>query len=165
MVVHGFGGGKMLFLWIKVEWRPCRPPVNPLSTHCQPQHPTPVAFNHCRCWQAARAAVPRIWLRGGFRTWTVYLNNAAPHALKPVAPKCKRPWSPHGSNFRGTSPRGHSVAANLCSRVVSSVSRMGGMCGPPLPLQASDGSNLCATQGVGVGGGGVVNCDMSQKIQ
>ena len=31
---------------------------------------------------------------------------------------------------------------------------------------ASDGSNLCATQGVGVGGGGgVVNCDMSQKIQ
>ena len=30
----------------------------------------------------------------------------------------------------------------------------------------SDGSNLCATQGVGVGGGGgVVNCDMSQKIQ
>ena len=32
-------------------------------------------------------------------------------------------------------------------------------------FQGSDGSNLCATQGVGVGGGGVVNCDMSQKIQ
>ena len=33
--------------------------------------------------------------------------------------------------------------------------------------QCRDGSNLCATQGVGVGGegGGVVNCDMSQKIQ
>ena len=30
----------------------------------------------------------------------------------------------------------------------------------------TDGSNLCATQGVGVGGeGGGMNCDMSQKIQ
>ena len=33
-----------------------------------------------------------------------------------------------------------------------------------LHTRCRDGSNLCATQGVGVGGG-VVNCDMSQKIQ
>ena len=32
-------------------------------------------------------------------------------------------------------------------------------------VRSKDGSNLCATQGVGMGGGGVVNCDMSQKIQ
>ena len=32
-------------------------------------------------------------------------------------------------------------------------------------FRTRDGSNLCATQGVGVGGGGVVNCGMSQKIQ
>ena len=38
---------------------------------------------------------------------------------------------------------------------------------PQPAAHSRDGSNLCATQGVGVGGegGGVVNCDMSQKIQ
>ena len=36
---------------------------------------------------------------------------------------------------------------------------------PEFRVTVRDGSNLCATQGVGVGGGGVVNCDVSQKIQ
>ena len=125
-----------------------------------------VQYPHCRAARVKAAAPGSAFVElEAFRAPPFLM----PSALRDTDVSCKVLALIHGQSGRALPRLGPSDAAGTMGRREGAPEAVrqavGGGC-QSVGAVTSDGSNLCATQGVGVGGGGgVVNCDMSQKIQ